>query len=100
MRIAKPLLMISMSVFLLAVSWSLLTGQLGLPGPAQAQTTGSLAAMLPFTTQFGAVVVALTDTGDVYRCTTNNSVTAWGSEYLGTIGQGAVPTTDQSASGL
>ena len=40
MRIAKLLLTVSLSVFLLAVSWSLLTGQLGLPGPAHAQSAG------------------------------------------------------------
>jgi hypothetical protein len=41
MRIAKPLLMISLSVFLLAVSWSLLTGEAPV-GEATAQTEAPL----------------------------------------------------------
>ena len=63
MRIAKPLLMFSLSVFLLAVSWSLLTGQLGSVGPAHAQVGDPFVSI----SSYGGNNYALTESGGVWR---------------------------------
>jgi len=78
MRIAKPLLMFSLSVFLLVVSWSLLTGQLGSVGPAHAQTEDPFVAL----DTYGSTSHALTESGGVWRFGADFSEAT----YLGRLG--------------
>jgi hypothetical protein len=80
MRIAKSLMMISLSVFLLALSWSLLTGQLGAPGPAHAQNPDRFVAI----DTYGNISHALTESGGVWKFGTDFSEAT----YLGQLGDG------------
>jgi hypothetical protein len=80
MRIAKPLLMFSLSVFLLAASWSLLTGRLGVVGPAHAQTADPFVAIATY----GSTSHALTESGGVWKFGTDFSAAT----YLGQLGGG------------
>jgi len=103
MRIAKPLLMISLSVFLLAVSWSLLTGQLLHPRTAYAQLGGDVAV---YESAGGSVAqkrsFIVTTDGSMWGFALDGyggSVGAWSlsdQRYIGNVfGNGAVPTTQQ-----
>ena len=78
MRIAKPLLMFSLSVFLLVVSWSLLTGQIGFVGPAHAQNPNRFVSI----DTYGNISHALTESGGVWKFGGDFSK----AKYLGQLG--------------
>ena len=85
MRFSRSILMFSLSVFLLAVSWSLISGDLVSIRRARAQTGGEFTAMTPYGSH--NTFFAITGTGDVWRFQTDsNGQKKVGSTLLGEPG--------------
>ena len=69
MRFSRPFLMISLSLFLLAVSWSLISGDLVSIRQARAQTGGSFTALTPFGSHNAFFAIA--GSGEVWKFRTD-----------------------------